>query len=142
MQINRSILVPYSDAQMFDVVADIEQYSDFLHWCDETTVLAEEDDQVDAQIKVSFKKLKLSFTTRNINAAPGSIQMQLLSGPFSRLQGTWRFERLAEKACKVSLSLQFEFENRVTQAMFSGLFEQVIVNQISAFEKRAKQLYG
>ena len=141
MIVQRSILVPYSDQQMFDIVADIDSYDEFLPWCAHSEVLSSDGEDVEASLKVAYKNLSMTFSTRNKHRQPREISMQLKSGPFSQLSGAWSFQHLTDQACKIALSLEFEFESRMMSRMFSGAFEQIIISQIAAFEARAKQIY-
>lgn len=142
MKVSRSALLPYSAAQMFDVVADVRSYPAFLNWCDGMEVVAESSDEIVAKLRIVFSKLKFSFTTRNRMIKNESVSISLINGPFSSLHGEWNITTLSEQACKVSLEMEFEFDNALTQKVFGGMFQNVIATQLEAFHTRAKQLYG
>ncbi|MEO0368798.1 MAG: type II toxin-antitoxin system RatA family toxin [Pseudomonadota bacterium] len=142
MKVERSAILPFSAADMFDVVADIESYPDFLEWCHQSQIESRQENEIVGRLDIRYRKLNISFTTSNINLRPESIEIRLKKGPFSNLSGNWQFIALGESACKVSVTMNFKFLNPVTGMMLNGLFEQLVVSQISAFELRAKQLYG
>ena len=146
MHIEKSSILPYSTEQMYSVVTDIEAYPTFLDWCTSTAVEHSESTLDDTHISVAsldiaFKRLSLAFTTRNVNRLNDSVEMQLVTGPFSHLEGRWNFAPLSDDASKVSLSMQFEFESILTRKLIGSVFEQLVGSQINAFEKRAKNLY-
>ncbi|RBP48316.1 type II toxin-antitoxin system RatA family toxin [Arenicella xantha] len=142
MKVSRSALLPYSAAQMFDVIADVRSYPAFLNWCDGMEILDESHEEVVAKLVIAYSKLKFSFTTRNLMQRHESVAMTLVKGPFSNLQGEWLITTLNDTACKVSLDMEFEFESTLTQKVFGGVFQSVIAAQLDAFHNRAKQLYG
>lgn len=140
--ISRSALVMYSAEQMFDVVNDVRKYPEFLQGCQATRVIAEGDDFIEAELTLSKAGFTQSFVTRNALVRPELMKIDLVEGPFSELSGTWRFQALADNACKVSLDLEFEVANRLAGAALSVLFKQVANTMVDAFVKRGKQVYG
>jgi len=141
-QIDRSALVLHSAEQMFDLVNAVEQYPEFLPGCVRTEVLSRTDDELVATLHLAKGGLKYQFTTRNCCERPGRMTLQLEEGPFSRLQGEWRFVPLSEEACKVVLHLEFEMGGRLTSLAVGKLFEQVASNMVDVFVSRADQVYG
>jgi len=140
--INKQALVPYSAREMFDLVDDVETYSDFLPWCRSSEVLSRDDELVRASIEIAHGALHKSFTTQN-RLQPGKmIEMRLVEGPFRRLEGFWRFDTLGEKACKVRLDLEFEFSTRLISMALNPVFSQISNSLVDAFTKRAEQVYG
>jgi len=142
MKVSRSALLSYNAAQMFDVIADVRSYPDFINWCKGMEVLEESVEEVVATLIVSFGKLNFSFTTRNHMQRSDSVTMQLVDGPFSNLEGQWTILALDENACKVSLDMDFAFDNPITQKLFGRIFQKVVSAQLDAFQERANQLYG
>ena len=142
MKVSRSVLLPYSAEKMFDVISDIRSYPGFLKWCDNMKIVSESSDEVVATLMISYSKLNLSFTTRNQMQKNESIVMNLVDGPFSSLTGKWTIQSLSEDACKVSLEMDFVFDNIITHKLFGRVFQNVISEQIDAFHKRAEMLYG
>jgi len=141
-EINRSALVPYSAEQMFVLVDDIDSYPKFLPWCKSTTIYNRDEGQVEASIEMAKAGINKSFTTRNTLHGSELIEMQLVDGPFKELQGYWRFETLDEKACKVSLDIQFEFSNKILSMSVGPVFSQICNTLVNAFVGRAREIYG
>lgn len=142
MKVSRSAILPYSTEKMYDVVADIRSYPGFLNWCDNMDIISETSEEVIAKLMISYGKLKFSFTTKNKVKKNESIEMSLVDGPFSSLSGVWTIKKLNEDACKVSLEMDFVFDNPITHKLFGRVFQKVISAQLDAFQNRAKQLYG
>ncbi|MDH5778437.1 MAG: type II toxin-antitoxin system RatA family toxin [Gammaproteobacteria bacterium] len=140
--INKSALVPYSATQMFDLVDDIDAYAEFLPWCRTSTVLSRGENEVTASLEIAHSGLNKSFTTRNLNETGTKITMQLVEGPFKKLEGVWQFEQLGDKGCKVSLVLDFEFSNKLVGMTFGSIFGQMAGTLVDAFTQRATQVYG
>lgn len=140
--INKSALVPYSAAEMYALVNDIESYADFLPWCGSAKLLSRDADEVRAEIQIAHGSLHKSFTTRNRLQADKMIEMRLEQGPFRHLEGFWRFEELGERSCKVRLDLEFEFSNRLVGMAFGPIFNQIANSLVDAFCRRAEQVYA
>ena len=140
--INRSALVPYSAEQMFELVNNVEKYPEFLPWCGGSAVLEDHGDVTVASVTIAFKGVHKTFSTRNRLSPPEKLQLEMVDGPFSRLQGTWRFKALDTNACKISLDLDFDFSNRVVGAVIGPVFKKIADTMIDSFAKRAEELYG
>jgi len=104
-QVRRSALLPYSAAQVFDLVGDIERYPDFLPWCSRAQIVSNGGGEVVAELTIMKGRISERFTTRNVMSYPDSIELHLVQGPFKRLAGMWRFTTLAELGSKVELEL-------------------------------------
>ncbi|WP_439212619.1 type II toxin-antitoxin system RatA family toxin [Duffyella gerundensis] len=141
-QISRSALVPYSAEQMYRLVNDVDAYPQFLPGCTGSRVLDAKDNQMTASVDVSKAGISKTFTTRNTLQDNQSIQMQLVDGPFRKLTGGWRFISLSEDACKVELSLDFEFTNMLVELAFGRIFKELANNMVQAFTHRAKEVYS
>lgn len=141
-QINRSALVMFSAQQMFDLVNDVDRYPEFLPGCHGSQVLESSEGQMIARVDVSKAGIRKSFTTVNTLIPGQAIRMQLESGPFRRLTGGWTFTALDEQACKVELSLDFEFSSPLVAAAFGRVFNELCQNMVQAFCQRAKVVYA
>ncbi len=141
-QVDRSALVLHTAEQMFDLVNDVESYPQFLPWCSGTTLIESTETTMQASLKVAKAGLKYSFTTRNQLQRPGMIRIELVEGPFSSLSGLWTFKPLSDEACKVSLSLQFDFSGKLTSLAMGKVFNQMAATMVDAFVSRADQVYG
>lgn len=140
--INRSALVPYSPAEMYSLVNDIDSYPQFLPWCKSARVLSRDDDEVRASLELARGGFEKSFTTCNRLQKNKMIEMRLVEGPFRHLEGFWRFEPLGEQACKVSLDMDFEFANKLVGLALGPLFNQIANTLVDSFCKRAIDVFG
>ena len=141
-KVQRSVLVPYSAAQMFDLVAGVEKYPEFMPWCGGTEVQSRTEHGMQASVLISFAGMKQRFTTRNTHDYPNRIDLELVDGPFSSLVGHWVFQPLAEDACKVLFTLEYAFSNRALEMVVGPVFNRIATSFIESFTKRAQQVYG
>ena len=141
--ISRNALVPYSTAEMYNLVAAIEDYPKFLPWCRSTQVMSRNEQEVKASIEIARGALNKSFTTLNHMQRNKVIEMQLVQGPFKHLQGFWRFDELKiHTACKITFDLNFEFESKLLAMVAGPVFNQIASSMVEAFTKRAVEVYG
>jgi ribosome-associated toxin RatA of RatAB toxin-antitoxin module len=140
--IQKTALVPYTPAEMFALVSDIEAYPKFLPWCSGAHVRLRSEDDVEATIDISKAGVEKSFTTHNRHQLNKMIEMRLVDGPFQRLDGYWRFDPLGDAACKVSLDLEFEFSSRMLDMVVGPIFSQIANTLVDSFHKRAIGIYG
>ncbi|MFC1774080.1 type II toxin-antitoxin system RatA family toxin [Pseudomonadota bacterium] len=140
--ISKSALVPYSPAEMFALVEDIEAYPQFLPWCSKASVLERNADEVRATIALSKGGVDKAFTTCNRIQQGKMIEMRLVEGPFRHLEGFWRFAPLGSDGCKVSLDMEFEFASRMLDLVVGPVFSQVANSLVDSFQQRAVEVYG
>lgn len=141
-RVDQSALLPYSAAQMFALVNDIEAYPEFMDGCLGAEILDEQADTVTARLDLGKAGLRYSFTTRNTLKPGESMNMALVEGPFRSFDATWTFEPLSESACKVKLTMDFEFSAGLVDAMLKRLFDATSKNLVNAVCKRAEKVYG
>lgn len=139
--INRDAMVPYSPAQMFDLVNRIEDYPDFVPWCKSADILHRDDNEIRARLQFAKGSLHKSFTTCNRLQKDKIVEIRLIDGPFRHLEGFWRFETVPE-GCHIRLDLEFEFANKLLGLMFAPVFHPVANTLVDVFSKRAQQVYG
>ena len=140
--IHRNALLPYSVEQMFDLVNKVGDYPKYLEGCAGVIIHEEDEQGMKATLKLEKRGIKLEFTTCNIIDPPKSIVLNLEDGPFTRFEGRWFFQFLADDACKVILDLQFQLSGKLTSVAASKLLDSVGNNMVDAMVKRAKQIYG
>ncbi|PTB85461.1 ubiquinone-binding protein [Pseudidiomarina aestuarii] len=140
--IERSALVPYSDAQMYALVDDILAYPEFVPGCVKAEVVEQTEQSKVARLQISKAGISKSFSTRNRGDHPHEIAMELVDGPFHYLRGGWYFQRLNDDACKIVLKLDFEFANRLLGMAFGRIFNELQSRMVDAFVQRARQVYG
>jgi len=140
--IDRSALLPYTAAEMYALVSDILTYPQFLPWCSGTQILSQEGEELSARIDFSVSGVSQSFTTRNQLQRDAEIAMHLIDGPFSNLEGRWRFEPLGDAGCKVLLLLEYEFSSKMVSLVVGPVFNKIANTLVDAFQKRAVEVYG
>lgn len=141
-EVRRSALLPYSAAQVFDLVADVERYPEFLPWCTGAAVLARDGEQVTAQLKLARGRVSARFTTRNRLVPAQFLEMRLLEGPFRSLEGRWDFSPIGDAGSRVELAVQFETQGSLTGMLLGPIFEGICNQLVDAFAQRARQVYG
>ena len=143
--VSKSVLIWYNPAEMYALVTDVASYPLFLPWCDHARVLDEDDAGMTAEIGIAFGGVRQTFTTRNTHTAAQAVDMQLVKGPFSRLDGHWRFMALgdgSQRACRVELNLNYGFDNATLGKLVGPVFDRIAGSLVDAFVKRAGQVYG
>lgn len=140
--VQKSALVKFSARQMFELVNDIEAYPSFLPWCSGSRIIQRMDDTIEAELMIAKGGFKKSFSTRNKMAECHQITVSLLDGPFSHLEGVWRFIALREDASKISLDLEFEMSGVLANLAFGAVFNQICNTMVASFTSRAKDIYG
>ncbi|HWI79106.1 MAG TPA: type II toxin-antitoxin system RatA family toxin [Ramlibacter sp.] len=142
--VHKSVLIWYSAQEMFALVVDVASYPQFLPWCDRAAVLAQDDRGMKAEIGIAFGGIHQTFTTRNEHVPGREVRMKLVEGPFSRLDGQWKFIPLGEgqRACKVELDLHYGFDNAALSALVGPVFDKIAGSLVDAFVKRAEEVYG
>ena len=142
--VHKSVLIWYSSEEMYALVTDVARYPEFLPWCDRAAVLETDEKGMKAEIGIAFGGIHQAFTTRNDHVAGRMVAMKLLDGPFSQLDGQWKFLPLGEgqRACKVELELTYGFDNAALGALVGPVFDKIAGSLVDAFVKRAEQVYG
>ncbi|HSV47748.1 MAG TPA: type II toxin-antitoxin system RatA family toxin [Ramlibacter sp.] len=143
--VHKSVLIWYSPQEMFNLVTDVAKYPQFLPWCDHAKVLACDDHGMKAEVGISFGGIRQSFTTRNEHLPGPQVRIELLDGPFSHLDGLWKFVALgdgSQRACRVELDLHYGFQNAALAALVGPVFDKIAGSLVDAFVKRAEQVYG
>ena len=143
--VNKSVLIWYSAAEMFALVTDVASYPQFLPWCDKAAVMEEDANGMVAKVGISIAGLSQSFTTRNTHEKDRKVTLKLVDGPFSKLDGQWDFKPVgkgAERACKVELTLRYDFDNVALAALVGPVFDKIAGSLVDAFVKRASDVYG
>lgn len=135
--IARSAIVEHSAGEMYALVEDIEAYPEFLPWCTAARVLERVPGRTRATLTVGIGGLSHAFTTLNENQPGEAIALHLVSGPFRRFEGRWRFVPLGERACRIEFSLEYEFSSRTLGRLLSPLFDGIADSMVDAFVRRA-----
>ena len=142
--VHKSVLIWYSPAQMCDLVVDVNQYPEFLPWCSSGVVHAPDvNGSYVAEVGMRFASINQSFATRNTLDYPHRLQMDLESGPFRKLHGTWQFLAIEgeAQACRVQLDLTYDF-HPLLSAVVGPVFDKIANTMVESFIARAEQVYG
>lgn len=143
--VHKSVLIWYSPEEMYALVTGVEQYPEFLPWCDRSAVLERTETGMTAEIGIAFSGLRQTFVTENTHEPGKRVQVRLVKGPFSRLDGDWHFHTVgdgAERACKVELMLHYGFDSTTLSALVGPVFDRIAASMVDAFVRRAEQVYG
>ena len=134
-------LVPYTAEQMFDLVADVGRYHEFLPWCAASKVRSHTDTDLVADLAIGFGVFRESFTSRVVLDRPKTVNVKYENGPFRYLNNQWTFTS-APHGCRVDFFVDFEFRSRLLQAAIGVVFNQAVEAMVRAFLKRARDVYG
>lgn len=135
-------LLPYKPEQLFDLVADVDKYPEFLPWCVGARINSRKDNVIMADLVIGFKMFREKFTSRvTLDLEKMRIDVEYMDGPFRYLNNHWIFET-HEKGCNIDFFVDFEFKSMLLQKTIGMLFNEAVQRMIAAFEGRAKDLYG
>lgn len=134
--------LPYSAEQMFDLVADVGRYAEFLPWVTATRVRSDSDTEMVADMVVGFKAIRECFTSRVAKDRPNEIAVHYIDGPLSDLDNVWTFRAIDEGSCEIDFLVEFTFKNRMFERLAGQYFERAFRKMVQAFEMRASDLYG
>ncbi len=137
--VTRSLLLPYSVEDVFGLVANVNEYCEFLPWCESSKIIEWQGEDYVAAIEVLVSGVSTELVTRNRPQACSKICLDLVRGPFSHFSGEWRFVDL-RIGCKATLDLNFEFESRLFQLLNPQAFEIVVDRVMTAFTQRAREI--
>jgi ribosome-associated toxin RatA of RatAB toxin-antitoxin module len=140
--VNQSVLVEFAPEQMFALVDAVEDYPGFLPWCRATTLIHRDAATTRATISINYRGIQRSFTTENIKREPVEMQIRLVEGPFSKLDGSWHFTGLGGRGCKIEFRLHYEFAGRLLDRLISPVFHHIASTLVDAFVRRARQVYS
>ncbi|MEO8176518.1 MAG: type II toxin-antitoxin system RatA family toxin [Sphingomicrobium sp.] len=134
--------LPYSPEQMFDLVADVDRYDEFLPWVVAVRVRSASETETIADLVVGFNAFKERFTSRVTKQRPGHICVDYIEGPLKYLKNEWRFEPAPNGGTDVHFSVDFAFKSRIFEALAGQMFDRALRRMTGAFEQRAAALYG
>ena len=134
--------MPYSAEQMFDLVADVARYPEFLPWVVATRVRSDDGHEMVADMLVGFKALREKFTSRVIKDRPNRLEVIYVDGPMRDLDNVWHFRSLPEGGCELDFCVEFSFKNKMFEMLAGSYFDRAFHKMVAAFETRADELYG
>ena len=134
--------LPYTPEQLFDLVADVASYDEFLPWVVAVRVRSSSETETVADLVVGFNAFKERFTSRVKKQRPTEICVDYIEGPLKYLHNEWSFERAEDGGTKVGFSVDFAFKSRLFESLAGAMFDRALRRMINAFEERAAVLYG
>lgn len=145
--VRKSVLLWYSPREMYELVAGVQAYPQFLPWCNTAEVLEQHADGITARLGLAYMGVHHAFTTRNTHQAGQAVAVKLVDGPFSRLEGNWVFVALGRPgselaACKIEFDLMYAFASPALEAVVSPVFDRVAHTLVDSFVRRAEAVYG
>lgn len=134
--------LPHSAAQMYDLVADVARYPEFLPWVSAIRIRKNDEDEMLADMIVGFKSLRETFSSRVVKIPKSSIIVDYLDGPMKHLHNSWKFEDMQGGGSTVDFTVDFSFRNRMFEALAGQFFDSALRKMTTAFIERADALYG
>lgn len=134
-------VLPYTPEQMFELVARVERYPEFLPWCVAARIRSRDENVIVADLVIGFKMVRERFTSRVTLERPRRIHVSYLEGPLKHLNNHWVFNPHPQ-GCEIDFFVDFEFHSKMLQALIGALFHEALRRLVVAFEARARQLYG
>ncbi len=134
--------LPYTPEQLFDLVADVGRYQEFIPWIAAVRIRSNSDTEMIADLVVGFSALKETFTSRVIKQRPAEIEIDYIEGPLKYLHNSWKFDADGKGGTNVDFCVDFAFRSRIFEALAGQMFDRALRRMIGAFEARAHQLYG
>ncbi|EME69775.1 oligoketide cyclase/lipid transport protein [Paramagnetospirillum caucaseum] len=134
-------VLPYTPEQLFELVADVARYPEFLPWCVASRIRSRDGDVFFADLVIGFKMVRERFTSKVTLTRPDRVDVTYTEGPFKHLNNHWNFKP-HPNGTEIDFYVDFEFRSKLLQTMIGALFNEAVKLMVSAFEKRARQLYG
>lgn len=134
--------LPYSAEQMYDLVADVARYGEFLPWVVATRVRSDSETEMIADMLVGFNALREKFTSRVLKQRAERIEVIYIDGPMRDLDNVWQFRPAEDGGCEVEFMVNFTFRNAMFERLAGQYFDRAFRKMVGAFETRAEALYG
>jgi coenzyme Q-binding protein COQ10 len=134
--------LPYTPEQLFDLVADVQNYDKFLPWVVAVRVRSSTEAETVADLVVGFNAFKERFTSKVTKQRPDRILVDYIDGPLKYLHNEWRFDRGPDNGTNLLFSVDFAFKSRLFETFAGSMFDRALRRMTAAFEQRAAVLYG
>ncbi|MBI1301190.1 MAG: type II toxin-antitoxin system RatA family toxin [Alphaproteobacteria bacterium] len=131
----------YTAEQLFDIVADVDQYPEFLPWCINSRIKKTQDNVFYADLTIGYKMIQEKYTSKVTCNRPNHIHVEYISGPMKHLSNHWKFTEEEDGTCTVDFYVEFEFKSIILQNLIGVFFTEIMQRMVGAFEKRAQALY-
>ena len=140
--VKKNVIVNHSVDRMFSLVDRIEDYPLFLPWCGGSQIIERNDQITKASIHIKYSGVNQSFTTQNTKDYPRRIDLELIDGPFKKLEGFWIFTYINDDACSIEFQLHYEFSNFILDKLISPIFSQIANTFVDGFVTQADKIYS
>ncbi|QMW24282.1 type II toxin-antitoxin system RatA family toxin [Sandaracinobacteroides saxicola] len=134
--------LPWTPEQLFDLVADVKRYPEFLPWVAATRIRSNDGAVMLADMSVGFRQLRETFTSRVALEPKSAIRVEYINGPLKFLRNDWRFEAGDDGGCRLSFDVAFEFKSKLFERLAGAFFHEALKRMVASFEARAVALYG
>jgi coenzyme Q-binding protein COQ10 len=135
-------VLPYTPDQLFDLVAAVDRYPEFLPWCKAARILEQSPNGMTADLIIGYKMLSEKFRSQVVLDRPNAISVKYMSGPLSHLTNAWEFKPAGKGTCELSFQVDFDFKSPLLRSAMEMFFDKALSKMVGAFEARAKELYG
>ena len=135
-------ILPHSPERLFDLVADVDRYAEFLPWCLAARVTNREGNVLHADLVIGFKMFREKFSSKVTLSRPDRIDVEYSRGPFKYLNNHWLFIPEGTDTTCLDFYVDFEFRSRILQSLIGTVFNEAVRRMVGAFEKRANEIYG
>ncbi len=140
-RVHRTVALPYTPLQVYELVTDIESYPAFLPWCQGVQVRALEEHAVLATVLIGLRVMRFQLVTRNTMEPGRALRMDLVDGPFTQLAGSWRFEE-QDGGCRAIFNIEYELQKLPLRGPLEVAFGHVAATFVDAFVEQARERYG
>jgi coenzyme Q-binding protein COQ10 len=135
-------ILSYTPRQLFELIADVARYPEFLPWCKAARILERDEEGLTADLVIGYGIFSEKFRSRVLLDPPRKIEVRYLSGPLSHLRNQWEFKPKGKAACELSFEVDFDFHSAFLRGAMEVFFDKAILKMVASFEARAAQLYG
>ena len=141
-RVRRSVLLAFAASDVYRLIADVERYAEFLPWCTSSDILSQTPDEVVGRLGVHVAGRRETLVTRNRMIDGHSIGLELMEGPFRRMEGVWTFTPIGDIGCRVELEISFDLANRLIGAFAASFVDRAADKVLHAFAARARAVLG
>ena len=134
--------LPYSPEQLFELVADVARYDEFLPWVVAVRIRSSSETETVADLIVGFNAFKERFTSRVVKSRPARVCVEYVEGPLKYLHNEWTFEPAPDGGTNLGFTVDFAFKSRLFESLAGAMFDRALRRMTNAFEQRAAALYG
>jgi len=136
-----TIILPYTDKQLFKLVISVENYSEFLPWCIDSEIIKKRKKSFDADLIIGYNSFNEVFRSRVSYLKPQEINVEMVHGPFKYMRNLWNFKETRGDQCELFFEVEFEFDNKFFELILGSFFKRASYKMVKAFEERARSLY-